>query len=193
MQVQQQILRHLQDLEHNMGMSDASAFNQTLQQFKSQLCRADITHFSSFHSVATLFEFFTTYLTLRSCRFAVLLPQSWIDLHIARLAPEGQSLLAKEVADAEKQVYASGLVELTMCFCELLSRLNRLPDTNFRFGRSPYPSRLLHLRNTELLGLAIINLEINHSRMKGCKEARERVRQVGKIPVLCWFVELTCH
>ena len=183
MQLQQHLLRALQNLEHNIGKLDVLAFNGILRQFMSQLSLANIEQFSCFHSVTTLFEFFTTYLTLQSCWSAVLIPQSWIDIHLARFAHTGQSLFAREVPDLDRRLYASGLLELTMCFCELLSRLTWLPGSNFRLGKSHYPSRLLHLRNTELLGLAIVNLGINHSEMNLFKEVRDRVRQVHKIPL----------
>lgn len=178
MPLQQDHLRALQNLEKNVGNPDASAFQETLRRFTFQLSLADIKQLSSFHSVTTVFEFFTAYLILRSCPVALVIPQSWIDIHLPWFAHFGQSLLAGEAPSRDLRIYANGLLELTTCFCKLLSRLGSLPGPGFRLGVSNYPSRLLHRRNTELLALAIVNLGFSNAGVDGFKQVLERVCQV---------------
>ena len=185
MQFQRRQLWALQNLENNMENSDASAFQESLRQFTSQLPFASIDQYSSFHSMTAVFEFFTTYLIFRSCPVAVLIPQSWIDIHLPWFAHVAQSSLAREISSRDLRTYASSLLELTMCYCQLLSLLGSLPGPGFRLGVSNYPSRLLHRRNIELLALVIVNLGLSNAGVKGFNEVWERVCQVCGIPLVC--------
>ena len=182
MQFQRHQLWALQNLEYNVENPNVSAFQESLRQFTSQLPLTDINQFSSFHSMTAVFEFFTTYLIFRSCPVAVLIPQSWIDIHLPRFAHLAQSPLARETSSRDLRTYASSLLELTTCYCQLLSRLGSLPGPGFRHGVSSYPSRLLHRRNTELLALVIVNLGLSNAGVEGFKELWERVCQVCGIP-----------
>lgn len=175
MQFQLHQLRALEQLEHGVGNQDASAFRESLRRFTSELPCANIEQFSSFHSLTTVFEFFAAYLVFRSCRVAVLIPQSWIDFHLPWF---GQSLIAEEIPSRELHIYGSSLVELTICYCELLSNLTSLPSPRFRLGKSDYPSRLLHRRNVELLAIAIVNLGYSNAGAEGFKNGWARMRQV---------------
>ena len=182
MQFQRHQLWVLQNLESNMGNLDALAFRESIRQFTFQLPLASIDQFSSFHSMTAVFEYFTTYLILRSCPVAVLIPQSWIDIHLPWFAHVEQSLLAREIPSRDLRTYASSLLELTMCYCQLLSHLGSLRGPGFRLGMSSYPSRLLHRRNTELLAVVIVNLGFSNAGVEGFKAAWERVCQVCGIP-----------
>ena len=80
------------------------------------------------------------------------------------------------------QTYASSLLELTTRYCQLLSYLELLPDHEFHFDTSYYPSRLLHRRNVELLALVIVNLGFYYGRMKTFREVWKRVSKIRVIP-----------
>ncbi len=160
----------------------ASAFQESLRRFTFQLPLASINQFSSFHSMTAVFEFFTIYLIFRSCPVAVLIPQSWISIHLPWFAHVGQSPLTREISNCDLRTYASSLLELTTCYCQLLSHLGSLPGPGFRLGVSNYPSRLLHRRNTELLALVIVNLGLSNAGVEGFKEVWRRVCQVCAIP-----------
>lgn len=174
MKFQQHQIWTLQNLENSIGNPGASAFQECLRQFISPLAFADPMQFSSFHSVTTVFEFITAYLIFRSCPIAVLVPQSWIDIHLPWF---GQCLLATDVPNSDLRIYASSLLELITCFCRLLSS-DSLSSPVFRLGVSNYPSRLLHRRNIELLALAIVNLGLSRAGVQGFEEVREMVSQV---------------
>ena len=172
------ILWALQNLDNNMGNPDALGFQESLRRFIYQLHFAELDQFSSFHSVTTVFELFTSYLLFRSCPDAVLIPQSWIDMHLPWFAHIVQSPLAGEIPYRDSRIYGKCLVELTTCFCQLLSDLSSLQDPSFRLGMSSYPTRLLHRRNTELLALVVVNLGISSTGVEGFKDVWERVCQV---------------
>ncbi len=181
MQFQARQLRPLQNFESNIGKPDASAFRQSLRQFTFQILLADVKQFSSLHSVTTVFEFFAAYLIIRSCRVAVLIPQSWIDTHLPGFAYVEQSLLDRETSNDDLRMYAGSLLELTTCYCQLLSRLGSLLGPVFRLGLSNYPSRLLHQRNMELLALVVVNLGLSSTGVEGFKEVWRGVCQVCEI------------
>ena len=178
---QQHHLRQLEHLEHMTMRQDAPTFRACLQQFLLRLPTApNVMQFSSFHSITTVFEFFATYLIFRSCRDAVLIPQSWIDMHLAWFTDAGQCLFMKEISTSETQIYASGLLDLINCFCQILAALCSLPIPGFRQGHSAYPTRLLHRRNTELLAIAIANIGLSNNRLAGFQEMRGVAWQVHK-------------
>lgn len=181
MQFQQRQLWALQNLERNIGNPNASAFRQSLRQFTFQVSRADIKQFSSFHSVTTVFEFFAAYLIIRSCRVGVILPQSWIDIHLPWFDYVEQSPPAREISNDELRIYEGSLLELTTCYCQLLRRLDSLQGPVFRLGLSNYPSRLLHPRNMELLAFVVVNLRLGVTEVEGFKEVWQEVCQVREI------------
>lgn len=190
MQFQPPQLWALQNLESNIRNPDASALRQSLREFTSQLSLADVKQFSSFHSVTTVFEYFAAYLIIRSCPVAVLIPQSWIDIHLPWFAYVEQSLLAKEIFNDDLRTYVGSLLDLTTCYCQLLSRLGSLPV--FRLGLSNYPSGLLHQRNMELLALVIVNLGLRSTGVEGFKEVWRGVSQVCEV-FLGRPMQLTCQ
>lgn len=181
MQFQTRQLCALQNLGGNIGNPNASAFRQSLRQFTFQIPLADIKQFSSFHSVTTVFEFFAAYLIIRSCRVAVLIPQSWIDIHLPWFACVEQSLLGRETSNDDLRIYAGSLLELTTCYCQLLSRQDSFLGPVFHLGLSNYPSRLLHQRNMAFLALVVVNLGFSSAGVEGFKEVWRRVCQVYEI------------
>ncbi|KAF7505465.1 hypothetical protein GJ744_000712 [Endocarpon pusillum] len=181
-QAQLRQLWALRSLEGSIGYPDPSAFRQSLRQFTSQILLVDVRHFLSFHSVTTVFEFFAAYLIIRSCRVAVLLPQSWIDIHLPWFAYIKQSLLAREVSNDDLRIYTASLLELTTCYCQLVSRLDSLPGPVFRLGLHDYQSRLLWQRNMELLALIVVNWGFGSNGMEGFQDVWRRVRQVFFLP-----------
>lgn len=174
----QGVLWALQSLNNNMENQPASAFQESLRQFIYQLHQVEIDQFSSFHSVTTVFEFLTTYLIFRSCPDVVFVPQSWIDIHLPWFAHIMQSPSAREIPHRDLQIFRSSLVELTTCYCQLLSDLGSLKGPGFRLGANRYPTRLLHQRNTELLAVVIVNLGISNAGVEGFKDVWVRVSQV---------------
>ena len=174
-QLQFRQLQSLQRLESAVGYSTPSEFRESLRKFTDQILRADIKQLSSFHSVTTIFEFFAAYLIIRSCRIAVLIPQSWINLHFPWFAGHP---LTEQTPQGDLLTYAACLLELTTCYCELLSRLGSLADPRFRIGLTHYPPRLLYRRSLELVALVIVNLGLGHTAVKGFGEVRQRVSWV---------------
>lgn len=171
-QLQGRQLRSLQCLESAVWHSTPSAFRESLQQFTDQILRADLNQLSSFHSVTTIFEFFATYLIIRCCHVAVLIPQSWINLHFPWFAGHP---LTEPTPQCDLLTYAACLIALTTCYCELLSRLGSLADFRFRIGLTHYLPRLLYRRSLELVALIIVNLGLSHIPARGFSELRQRV------------------
>lgn len=181
MQFQQRQLWALQNLENNMKNSDASTFQESLRKFTFQLLFASINQFSSFHFMTTVFEFFIIYLIFRSCSVAVLISQFWINIHLLWFVHVEQSSLTREISNRDLQIYASSLLELITCYCQLLSHLDSLSSSAFRLDLSNYSSRLLHRRNTELLALVIVNLRLSNVEVNDFKEVWRRVCQMCAI------------
>lgn len=181
MRFQRDKLWALRILEGKIGNPDASVFRQSLLEFISQLPHADVNQFSSFHSMTTVFEFFAAYLMIRLCRVAVLIPQSWIDFHLPWFAYGEQSLLSEEISNEDRRIDVASLRELTICYCQLLSRVDSLSGPHFRLGKTYYPSRLLHQRDMELLALIVVNLGFSNNVVQGFKELWQVVCQVCDI------------
>ena len=176
MEIQRYQVEALQDLETESRNAKAGIFLESVRRFTFQFRYASVAKYSSFHSITTIFEFFAAYLILMACRVALLIPQSWIDIHCPWFADTVVKLPARDL-----QTYASSLVELVLCYCQLLSQLDSLRNQGFRLDLPNYPSRLLHRRNAELLATVVINLELSHGRIEGLKEVRDRVCQVYDI------------
>lgn len=149
-------------LENELNRPDAACFHRNLDKFSAAIQNSDVRHLASFHAITTVFEFFALYLMLRTCRLGIVLPQSWIDIHMPRILGNGQTYSASSVPANSRPKYRSSLANVIHFFAMLLSRLDpyAVPEVakGFRFGKRTYPSRLLHRRNVELLSIANINL-----------------------------------
>ena len=178
MRFQRNKLRALQGLETSMEAQDASAFQDSLSEFTFDLTLAHVAEFSSFHSITTAFEYFAAFLIFRSCRVALLVPQSWIDLHLPWFGHIEQAMPTKDVPNGDLCIYTVCLIRLVLCYCKLLSHMGLLQGTGFRLGRSSYQSRLLYRRSTELLALAIVNMKFSNEGASGFKAASDMVHQV---------------
>ena len=166
-------LQKIWNLENGIGNPRAAEFNLDIHHLTTELLQIDIRHFSSLHSVTTTFEFFATYLIFRSCRGVFLLPQSWIDLHLPRFALDEQTVLSKQVSHNDSQVFARSLLDLVLCFCDILSELS---ETRFPGG---YPSRILHERNTDLLLLSVLNLWLDNKRVERWQYAVQKLSKAS--------------
>lgn len=156
------IIQDLQLLEGEIRNPNAALLSANLKKFSANLESTDVRHLTSFHAVTTVFEFFALYLMFRVCRTGLVVPQSWIDVHISRLVGIRRSLFSEALPEDSIYIYRRCLIDLTRNFSRIVSKLDpsASPETmkGFRLGIRTYPSRLLHRRNVELLSVAIINL-----------------------------------
>jgi hypothetical protein len=171
MEFQRREILALKELECAMGTADASTFQAHLRRVLHRLPLANVENYASFHSVTTVFESFLAYLVVRCCRVAIILPQSWIDIHLPRFSMMVQSRRESVTSNREAHIYAGCVLELIRCFCQLLLP----PASRFRMGRYHYPSRLLHRRNAQLVALAIVNLGSSDLRVAGYNEIHKLV------------------
>jgi hypothetical protein len=149
-------------LEEEIGNPNAASFGANLKKFSAGFESIDVRHLTSFHALTTVFEFFALYLMFRICRTGLVIPQSWIDIHLPWFVGNGRSHTSEALPESSIHIYRRCLMDLTRSFARMISELDPyvLCDIRkgFRLGIRIYPSRLLHRRNVELLSVAIINL-----------------------------------
>ncbi|KAL6718624.1 hypothetical protein ACLMJK_002858 [Lecanora helva] len=141
-----------------MALKSASTFQQQMRNFLQSLRNIDIDELSILHSLTGLFEYWATFLILKTCTSASLLTQSWIRMHatrVARLIYPAASDPQAQQAD-ESSSYLQCLVQLVSSFGETLDRLSKAPRYLCN-GSTHFPA-LLKQRNLELLAIMLCNL-----------------------------------
>ncbi|KAI9889599.1 MAG: hypothetical protein M1814_005106 [Vezdaea aestivalis] len=184
MEFQQHVHLKLRSVEFDMSHSDIHAFQTSLKQFTSELCNGEAEHFSSFHSIVTIFELFAAYLIFKSGRVAFFSPRSWLDNHFPWFIINERTEEVREVSDRTRILHAKNLVDLMIDFCELVRYVCPAQGTGFRLGIAYYPVTLLNWRVAEILALAVVNLSFNSFGVLNFRELREKVRQVLSLPAL---------
>lgn len=156
------MIRALRSLEGEIGNPNAASFEANLKNFSTGVKSADVRHLTSFHALTTAFEFFAVYLIFRVCRTGLVVPQSWIDIHLPRFVGNRRPHSSDTLLESSIHIYRRCLMDLTRDFAKMISGLDpfALPEIRkgFRLGIRNYPPRLLHRRNVELLSVAIVNL-----------------------------------
>ncbi|KAI9669755.1 MAG: hypothetical protein M1831_007451 [Alyxoria varia] len=163
------------EVEKSIESPNTTEFVTKLRSFNNVLQQIGLHHFSSLHSVSSAYELFATYLINRSYREMALIPQSWINLHLPRLAPQEQTRLSEAPQEDHQHVFAKALLELIRCFCEILAFV---PTTNFPPGPRGYPARLLHQRNIDLLLISGLNLVFNNREPKEWQSIKRKLHDV---------------
>ena len=127
-----------------------------------------------------MFEYLATYLILKTCATGCVIPNSWIDLHVASINKAINSAEPLQLDD--KHRYQDCLIHLAMSFCHTLNRLNKaeLPKDFLLCSGDTHKSLLLRQRNAELIAIVIANLAaISHEPPTGFNELWARAKEVG--------------
>lgn len=156
------MIQGLRSLEAEIWNPNAASFSANLKKFSASFQYTNTRHLTSFHALTTVFEFFALYLMFRVCRTGLLIPQSWIDIHLPWFVGHQGSLSSEALPENSIHTYRRCLMDLTRDFTRMISQLDPSASSDlwrgFRLGRHFYLSRVLHRRNVELLSVAIINL-----------------------------------
>ena len=178
------MIRGLRSLEGEIWNPNAASFSANLKSFSAGFESTDVRHLTSFHALTTVFEFFTLYLMLRICRTGLVIPQSWIDIHLPWFVGNRRPHSSEALPDSSIHIYRRCLMDLTRDFARMISKLDPFAWSDirkgFRLGVRIYPSRLLHRRNVELLSVAIINLRATGIDLPNVTGAWTEVSKVNK-------------
>ncbi|KAL8914803.1 MAG: hypothetical protein Q9171_000639 [Xanthocarpia ochracea] len=181
-------------LERDAVRNDVSVFRKHLAELRVTLNQIDLDGFSSFHSVTTMFEYLTTYLIFRVCDANIVLPRSWLYLHLPHLYEVIGRKTVPEVTN--KSIYQECLVVLIQGFCDVLGWLDKkvLPNHKFRLGQREYPMSLIQQRNAEILLVALLNLDSSFAKGESSPGFRDLVVVVDQVLTLafCYF-EFLAH
>lgn len=184
------MIQGFQSLEGEIENPHAASFSANLKKFSAGFESADVRHLTSFHALTTVFEFFTLYLMFRICRTGLVIPQSWMDIHLLWFVGNRRSLSLEALPDSSIHIYRRCLMDLARGFARMISQLDPFASSDitkgFRLGIRIYPSRLLHRRNVELLSVAIINLRATGVNLPNVTRAWTEISKVNKIKLL-WF------
>lgn len=174
------MVRGLQSLEGEIANPNTASFSANLNVFLDGLAHADHRHLTSFHALTTVFEFFALYLILRIRPTILVIPQSWIDIHLSWFVRNGQLLFPQASPKSSIQTYGQCLIDLTRRFTTTISRLQAPTFEGFRQGIRAYPFRLLHLRNVEFLSVAIVNLHATSLHLPRLTQVYAEVSKVSR-------------
>ena len=114
--------------------------------------------FEVFHCHTSKFEEITLYLLLQIAQSSIMVPRSWVDLHLSGILTKNSLVNALDFQ--QRCIYRDALVLLLRAFVELL----HFADTSlqktetFQLCGRKYPSRILQQRNCELLTIIMVNL-----------------------------------
>ena len=114
--------------------------------------------FEVFHCHTSRFEKITLYLLLKIAQSSVMVPRSWMDLHLSDILLRNSLVTA--VNFQQRSIYRDSLLILLSAYLELLE----FADTSLREAKKfhvcgrEYPSRILQQRNCELLAVIMVNL-----------------------------------
>ena len=117
--------------------------------------------FEVFHCHTSKFEEIALYLLLQISQSSIMVPRSWVDLHLPNILTRNS--LVTVLNFQQRSIYRDALVILLDAFVELLHFIDAsLQDGNkkkFQLCGRDYPSRiLLQQRNCELLSIIMVNL-----------------------------------
>ena len=178
-QLMQRHLGQLNELREKLGLWDAPTFQHNFKLFLRNLDNIEVPALSTLHSLIAVFEYLATYLILETCISACVLPNSWIDLHVASIGKAIYSAEPLQVDD--KHRYQDCLIQLAKSFCYILSRLNKADLTNDSLlcSGTTHKSMLLRQLNAELIAILIASLAaISHEPPIGFNELWARAKEV---------------
>ena len=152
-------LGFLNTLEQGLSRQGASAIQTQLYIFFRNLDNIDAQALSSLHALTAEFEYFATYLILKTCDAACLLTEAWVKLYVPRFADTITSVEPLELKDTTRK-YQDCLIGLLEVSCKVFRRFNEIPQPGIKLlcsGESHHPL-LLRQRNSDLLAIVIANL-----------------------------------
>ena len=185
-QEQKAILRLMRPLENELTSPSPTKLRDNLRAFNGRFLALHIGEVMVFHAFTNLFERFVAYLVLKiQGHSVVLMPQSWIDLHLPEFSHFWSCDSPTFKSSDDIEIYRECLASIVEGFTRMLASLDptTYPDLSagFKLGRSTYQPRILHRRNTELLTLALINLAQSSSGSRWYQELTNRVSEVSII------------
>ena len=156
-------LRVLHSLWAEFANPNAGRFEAQLKEFCRGFLTVAFSQVATFHSFTSIFELLFAYLLLKICGSgSVLMPQSWIDLHLPHFARCVSMQYSGSQSPEMTLQYERCVTGLATAFADMLVRLNssRYPEiaSGLWLSMSTYPTRLIHQRNCELLAVVVQNL-----------------------------------
>ena len=154
----QRHLSLLKSLKEECGHWNASVFEYNLTTFLQNLDNIEVPQLSTLHSLTAVFEYLAAHLLLKTCTAALVIPNSWIDLHVTSSSTAMHS--PEQLQGDDKFIYQGCLIQLAKSFCRILSRLNNaaLPSDFLLCSGHTHPSLLLRQRNAELVAILVADL-----------------------------------
>lgn len=147
--------------KQSLSCQDASTFQSTLNVFLRYLRNIDVQAFSTIHALTAVFEYLAAYLILKTCVAGCVLTQAWIDQAVLRFA--GAIHSTEPLAWFQwNHKYQQCLMELTKAFCDILRRLNEVPQPGITLlcSGKTHHALLLRQRQAELVAIVVANLAI---------------------------------
>lgn len=145
----------LNSLNEDLNLWNASVFQSNLKTFLHNLDNIEVPALTTLHSLTAVFEYLGAYLILKTCVTACVIPNSWLDLHIASITKTIGS--PEPLHGNDKHRYQDCTVQLAMSFCRILSRLDKAVLSLLCSGKT-HQSLLLRQRNAELVAILVANL-----------------------------------
>ena len=145
-------------LQAHVTSGDPVQYCQALQSYLQMLQTLKPQDFATFHCHTNTFEAVSLYLLLQMSQSALMIPRSWLDLHIAGIL--NQNDLGGRPSWDQRCTFRDALLLLLKTFIDLLHRLNESlqNDAGFYVCGTWYHSRILQQRNAELLAVIMVNL-----------------------------------
>ena len=148
-------------LEAHINAVEPAEYHDTLKTYLQgyqSIYSSKWKDLENFHCHTSIFESNAFFLLLQLSQTAIMVPRSWLDLHLSRIL--SRNALTKRPTLDERYTYRSALVLLLKSFVGLLRWLDEpLRDgKKFFLGGRPYPTRILQQRNCELLAIILMNL-----------------------------------
>lgn len=153
-------LKVMRNLENDVVYPNASILFKNIDELGMRLSQLPLRAFDSFHSLTTAFEYLTTHILFKICN-DIILPRSWITLHVSSLCVAESHL--KTLHSLDKKTYQQCLSRLVKVFCNGLKFLDThlTQNSDFCVGHHTYKASLLHQRNAEILAVASLNLRLS--------------------------------
>lgn len=151
----------LERLDEHIAHGRALQYHNVIQAYlfgSRGIVAWDWEEFAVFHCHTALFEAHALYLLLQISQSSVLIPRSWLDLHLPGILRRNP--MTTTPTTGQLAMYCHALVSLLQSFTELLEWLEGPLKEGGKFyvcGRD-YPTRLLQQRNAEVLAIILVNL-----------------------------------
>lgn len=97
----------LNSLKENLGVWNASSLRDNLMTFLGNIDKIEVPALSTLHSLTAVFEYLATYLLLKTCVTACVIPNSWIDLHVTSISKAIHSLEPLQEDDKQRNFVIS--------------------------------------------------------------------------------------